>query len=253
MKWVEIASDMGESFGNYVLGRPEDTMKLINTAFVACGYHAGDPMVMEGTLKLCKKYNVVVGAHPGYPDLMGFGRRIMEITNEEAKAYVIYQIGALKNFAEQAGLKIRTAKPHGAFYQWAMLKEERARAVMDGLLTVGRDLEAVHFPALPVCPLHEIAKKKGLRVVPEIYPGLVYAADGNPGVTRVYEATVESDSKIIEHWLRTGKVTAGDGTEVPFEAESIEVHGDMPNAPEIILSITEVLKKAGVAIRPALG
>jgi UPF0271 protein len=210
-------------------------------------------MVMQDTLRLCKKYNVIVGAHPGYPDLMGFGRRIMEITNEEAKAYVIYQIGALKNFADQYGLKIRTAKPHGAFYQWAMRTEERAKAVMDGLLSIGRDLEAVHFPALPVCPLHEYAEKAGLRVVPEIYPGLVYSADGNPGVTRVYEADVESDARIIEHWLETGKVVAGDGTEVEFSAECIQVHGDMVNAPEIIMAIKKVLEKEGVDIRPALG
>lgn len=251
-KKVEIASDMGESFGNYILGRPEEVMKLINTAFLACGFHAGDPVVMQQTVNLCKKYNLVVGAHPGYPDLMGFGRRWMGITLEEARAYVIYQVGALKNFAEQAGLKIRTAKAHGAFYTWCIEKEERAKAVLDGLLTIGRSLEAIHLPALPITPLHEGAKKAGLRVVPEIYPGLVYDERGGVVVRRTYEAAVKTQTDVIEKWIKTGKVDTEVGTEIELPAEAIEVHGDMSNAPEVITAIREVLKKKDVEIGSVL-
>jgi len=252
IKRIELASDMGESFGNWVLGQPEEVMKLINTAFLACGYHAGDPIVMQQTIDLCKKYNVIVGAHPGFPDLMGFGRRIMGITNDEARAYIIYQVGALKNFAEQAGLKIRTAKPHGAFYIWCIEKEERAKAVLDGLLTIGRDLEAIHLPGLPVSPLHEEVKKAGLRLVSEIYPGLVYDAQGGVGVRRTYEAEVKGQVDVTEKWIKTGKVDTEVGSEIEFHAESIEVHGDMFNAPEVIMGIREVIEREGVEIRAAL-
>jgi len=176
----------------------------------------------------------------------------MGITNDEARAYIIYQVGALKNFAEQAGLKIRTAKPHGAFYIWCIEKEERAKAVLDGLLTIGRDLEAIHLPGLPVSPLHEEVKKAGLRLVSEIYPGLVYDAQGGVGVRRTYEAEVKGQVDVTEKWIKTGKVDTEVGSEIEFHAESIEVHGDMFNAPEVIMGIREVIEREGVEIRAAL-
>ncbi len=249
---VEIASDMGESFGNYVLGKPEAVMQLINCAFVACGYHAGDPLVMHQTVKWCKQYGVVLGAHPGFPDLMGFGRRFMGITNDEARAYIIYQVGALKNFADYEGVKIRTAKPHGAFYLWAIAQEDRAHAVLDGLLSIGRDLEALHLPALPETPLHEGARRAGLRVVPEIYPGLVYDDQGGVGVKRIYEGDPEEEASLIRNWLRTGRIVSDNGKELDFPAESIEVHGDMSNATEIITAIRRTITAEGVEIGPVL-
>lgn len=251
-KRIELASDMGESLGNYVLGRGEEVMKLINTAFVACGYHAGDPLVMHQTVNLCKKYNVVLGAHPGYPDILGFGRRYMKITPEEARDYVIYQVGALKNFAEHVGIKIRTAKPHGAFYFWTMENEEHAQAVLDGLKTIGPSLEAIHWPALPIGPLHEVVKKAGLRLVPELYPGLVYSADGSIGVTRTYAADPETEANFVLKWIKTGKVETSAGNEIEFEAETIEVHGDMENCPEVLMAMRKALEKEGVEIGPVL-
>jgi len=247
-KKVEIASDMGESFGNYVLGKPEEVMKLINCAFVACGFHAGDPLVMHQTVKWCKEYNVVLGAHPGFPDLLGFGRRYMDITLEEARDYIIYQVGALKNFADYVGIKIRTAKPHGAFYLWAIENEERSKAVLDGLLSIGKDLEALHLPSLPNTPLHELARKAGLRIVKEIYPGLVYRADGGVGVKRKYEGDPEEEAQLIRNWLRSGKIVTNEGNEINLDAESIEIHGDMDNAPEIIKLIKKAIEDEGVKI-----
>jgi len=232
MKKVEIASDMGESFGNYILGKPEEVMKLINCAFVACGYHAGDPYV-------------VLGAHPGFPDLMGFGRIHMGITVQEARDYIIYQVGALKNFADYVGIKIRTAKPHGAFYLWAVEQEDRSKAVLEGLLSIGNDLEALHLPALPNTYLHEAAKSAGLAVIPEIYPGLVYTADFGVGVKRKYEGDPEEEAALIRDWLKTGKIITNEGNEIDFYAESIEVHGDMENAPEIIMAIKKAAQEEG--------
>jgi 5-oxoprolinase (ATP-hydrolysing) subunit A len=250
-KRIELASDMGESFGNYTLGQPEEVMKIVNSVYVACGYHAGDPLVMHQTVKWCKQYGVVLGAHPGFPDLMGFGRRYMKITLEEARDYVIYQIGALKNFAEEMGVKIVTAKPHGAFYSYAIENEEQAKAVLDGLKTIGSDF-AVALPALPVSPLHELLKESGIRLIGEIYPGLSYKKDGGIIVTRKYEADPEKESRIVMKYLKTGKVDTIEGTEVEINAESVLLHGDIPNAPEVILTIRKTLEAEGVEIRAAI-
>ena len=250
-KRIELASDMGESFGNYVLGQPEEVMKLVNNVYVACGFHAGDPLVMHQTVKWCKQYNVVLGAHPGFPDLLGFGRRYMRITLEEARDYVIYQVGALKNFAESVGIKIRTAKPHGAFYSYAIENEEQAQAVLDGLKTIGPDF-AIALPALPISPFHKAVTKSGIRLIGEIYPGLGYKADGDIVITRKYEADPEKETQLILKYLKTGKVDTIEGTEIDIDAESILLHGDVPNAPEVISAIKDALKKEGVEIRAVL-
>jgi 5-oxoprolinase (ATP-hydrolysing) subunit A len=203
-------------------------------------------------VKWCKQYKVVLGAHPGFPDLLGFGRRVMGITPEEARDYIIYQVGALKNFADYEGVKIRTAKPHGAFYLWAIEKEERCKAVLEGLLSIGGSLEALHLPALPDTFLHQEAKKAGLRVVNEIYPGLVYGDEGGVGVKRKYEGDPDEEAELIRNWLVTGQIVAQSGKKMDFDAESIEVHGDMTNAPEIIRAISETVKGLGVEIGPIL-
>src|SRR5437879_7048482 len=110
--WIDLNSDMGESFGNYVLGRPDEVMKQINHANIACGFHAGDPVWIRRTVESAKRYGVTLGAHPGFPDKMGFGRRLLNITHKEARAYVVSQIGAVKAFADAAGVKLIAAKPH---------------------------------------------------------------------------------------------------------------------------------------------
>lgn len=249
---IELASDMGESFGNYVLGRPEEVMKLINTAFVACGFHAGDPLVMHQTVKWCKQYNVVLGAHPGYPDLLGFGRRYMKITPEEARDYIIYQVGALKGFANAVGIKIRTAKPHGAMYKWCIESEEHAQAALDGLKTIGPDLEALHLPFPPNSPFHEGVKKAGLKLIGEFYPGLSYTSTGDITVSRTYVADPESETQAVLKYLKTGKIDTVDGKEIELDAETITVHGDMTNCPEILVAVRKALEDEGVEIAPVL-
>lgn len=248
---IELASDMGESFGNYTLGDPEAVMKLVNSVYVACGFHAGDPSVMYQTVKWCKQYNVTLGAHPGYPDLLGFGRRYMKITPEEARDYVIYQVGALKNFAEYVAVKVRTAKPHGAFYSYAIENEEQAEAVLEGLKTIGPDL-VIALPALPITPFHKAIKKSGIRLIGEFFPGLGYRPNGDIIITRKYQADPEKEIQIILKYLKTGKVDTVEGKEIELNAESILLHGDIPNAVEVISAIREALEKEGVEIRAAL-
>ena len=250
-KRIELNADMGESFGHYTLGRPEEVMKLINHALVACGFHAGDPSVMHQTVKWCKQYNVVLGAHPGFPDLLGFGRRYMNATPDEVREYVIYQIGALKNFAEVAGIKVRTAKPHGALMSWAMESEEHAKAVLDGLKTVGPDFAAV-APVLPETPYHEFIRKSGIRLIQEIYPAMVLTSDRGYIPQRKFEGDPQKEAEVVLKYMKTGKLVASDGKEIEVDAESVCTHGDVPNAPEVISAIQGALKKEGIEVRAAV-
>ncbi len=251
-KWIDLNSDMGESFGNYVLGRPEEVMKLINHANVACGYHAGDPTWMRRTVEWAKKYNVTLGAHPGFPDPMGFGRRLMNITTQEAKDYVVYQAGALKAFAEMVGVKVEAAKPHGAFWVWAQQSEENSRAVLEGFRAVNPEI-VMYLPALPRYPLMDIAERMGFRVVKEFYPGLAYADDGNITVKRTYGVeNVEEMVELVMRFALEGKTTAASGKVIDVEADSVCVHGDVINAPEVLQALRAALERAGIEARSAL-
>ncbi|MFC1872062.1 LamB/YcsF family protein [Chloroflexota bacterium] len=248
---IELNADVGESFGHYTLGRPLEVIKLINHALVACGFHAGDPAVMHQTVKWCKQYNVVLGAHPGFPDLLGFGRRYMDVSPEEVREYVIYQVGALKNFAEAVGIRVRTAKPHGALMNWTLESEEHAQAVLDGLKTIGPDFVAV-APALPETPYHELVRKSGIRLIREIYPGMTLTSDRGYVPQRKFEGDPQKEVEVVLKYLRTGKLVTSDGKEIAVEAESVCTHGDTPIAPEVILSIREALEREGVEIRAAV-
>jgi len=251
-KWVDLNSDMGESLGNYVLGRPEEVMKLITHANVACGYHAGDPTWMRRTVEWAKKYNVTLGAHPGFPDLMGFGRRAMNITHHEARDYVIYQVGALKAFADAAGVKLEAAKPHGAFYVWAQLSEENARAVFEGFKAVNPEF-VLYLAALPRYPMIETAERMGFRVVREFYPGLVYADDGTLTIKRSYgEENVREIVDLVMEFALEGTTTSRNGKKIAIDAESVCVHGDVVNAPEVIEGLRDALARYGIEVRSAL-
>jgi UPF0271 protein len=250
--WIDLNSDMGESFGNYVLGRPDEVMKQINHANIACGFHAGDPVWIRRTVESAKRFGVTLGAHPGFPDKMGFGRRLMNITRQEARDYVVYQVGAVKAFADAAGVKLVAAKPHGAFYLWAQLSEENSRAILEGFREVDPGLVA-YLPALPRNPMVAVAEKMGFRVIKEFYPGLVYADDGSIGVKRTYgEESIEEMVGLVMKFVTEGKVTTSSGKDIEIEADSICVHGDVINAPEVLTALHKALKEAGVAARSAV-
>ena len=140
MYYVDLNSDLGESFGNYTIGMDAEILKYVSSANVACGWHAGDPIVMEKTVAVAKDNGVAVGAHPGFPDLMGFGRRNMVVTPEEAKAYVKYQLGALKAFTDSHGVKIQHVKPHGALYNMAAVDEKLAKAMCEAVYEVDKEM-----------------------------------------------------------------------------------------------------------------
>jgi len=250
--WIDLNSDMGESFGNFVLGRPEEVMKRISHANIACGFHAGDPTWMRRTVEWAKQYGVTIGAHPGFPDLTGFGRRLMNITLQEATNYVVYQAGALKAFCEMHGLKLQAGKPHGAFYSWSILSEDNARAVLEGFQAIDPDL-TLYLPALPHFPLIATAEKMGFRVIKEFYPGLSYDDKGAITVKRTYGT--ESVEEIVELVLRfalDGKTTSTTGTVIDVEGDSVCVHGDVVNAPEVLDGLHAALQREGIEVRSAI-
>ena len=158
--WIDLNSDMGESFGNYVLGRPDEVMKQINHANIACGFHAGDPVWIRRTVESAKRFGVTLGAHPGFPDKMGFGRRLMNITQPGGARLRGLPGRRGQGLCRRCRGQLIAAKPHGAFYLWAQQSEENARAILEGFREVDPDFVA-YLPALPRHPMLEVAEKMG--------------------------------------------------------------------------------------------
>lgn len=247
---IDINCDMGESFGQYKLGLDEEVIKLISSANVGCGFHAGDPHVMRKTVDMAKQHGVGVGAHPGLPDLLGFGRREMKVSPEELRDYCVYQIGALKAFVEIAGMKLQHVKMHGALMNMGLANEELAVAMCGAARDVSPDLLLVTFSGIHTV---EIARSLGLRVIQEFYADRAYNADKSL-VSRKIPGAVLKDSKQIgariKQLIETGTVTTLDGQDLELEYDSICVHGDTPGALEIIRTIRGIMADHNVAIKP---
>ncbi len=247
---VDLNSDLGESFGNYTIGLDNEVIAHISSANVACGYHAGDPLVMDQTVRSAKAAGVAVGAHPGYPDLMGFGRRNMNCSPKEAKAYVKYQLGALMAFAKANGVKLQHCKPHGALYNMAAKDMELALALAEAIAEVDRDMI---FLALANSKMVDAAKQVGLRVASEVFADRAYQADGTLVPRKQPGAVIHDTDEAIARTVRMvkeGKVTAITGEEVPLHADSICVHGDNSSAVEFVKNIRARLVAEGVTIAP---
>ena len=179
MKKIDLNCDMGESFGAYKLGMDEKVIQYITSANIACGWHAGDPLVMDKTVKMSVEHGVGVGAHPGYPDLLGFGRRNMDCTPDEIRSYVVYQIGALQGVCKIHGTRLRHVKPHGALYLTAVVNEVVARAVAEAIVSVDADLLYVALAGAKGEMMTRIGKDVGLKVVYEAFPDRAYTPEGN--------------------------------------------------------------------------
>ncbi len=248
MKKVDINCDMGESFGNFKVGNDEEVMPLITSANVGCGFHGGDPVTMGRTVALAKKHDVGVGSHPALPDLMGFGRREMKITTEEARDYLLYQTGALKGFLESSGMKLQHVKPHGAFYTVLMKSDDLTRAVSEAIL----DLDKGLYWYMPVPNRSaEVAGSLGVKVVGEMYVDMDYAPDGSLVVRReqfAHQADLKATAEKVIRFLDSGKVKTTAGTELEISASSVCVHGDSKNAVASLNTIREELRAQGVEI-----
>lgn len=249
MNYVDLNSDLGESFGAYTLGMDEEILKYVSSANVACGWHAGDAVVMEATVALAKQYGTAVGAHPGFPDLMGFGRRNMVVTPEEAKAYVKYQLGALLAFTKAQGMKLQHVKPHGALYNMAAVDEKLSKAMCEAVYEVDRD---IIFMGLAGSKMISAAEEIGLKTASEVFADRAYNEDGTL-VSRKLPGSMIKDKdlaiKRVVRMVKEGKVETINGTDITIKADSICVHGDNPKALEFVKNIRETLVAEGVEIK----
>lgn len=245
---VDLNSDIGESFGNYKIGLDEEVAKYISSANIACGWHAGDAMVMDKTVNLAIKENVAIGAHPGFPDLMGFGRREMKVSKEEAKNYIKYQIGALWAFAESKGVKLQHVKPHGGFYNMAAKDRELSMAIAEAIYEVDKNLILM---GLANSEMVKAGKEVGLKVANEVFADRAYNPDGTL-VARTKEGSMIHDKNLaisrVVRMVKEGKVQAINGEDIQIQADSICVHGDNPQAVEFVNLIRKALEDEGVQI-----
>ena len=252
MKTIDLNCDMGESFGNYRIGMDEAVMAYITSANVACGWHAGDPLVMDATVKSAKSSGVGVGAHPGYPDLMGFGRRKMNLSPEEIEKYLVYQIGALQGFCRVHGVALRHVKPHGALYLDAVETPETARAVARAILSLDPDLRFVALAGKKGETMRQTGAELGLKVVFEAFPDRAYTPEGTL-VPRSEPGAVISDPEEVARRamdMAEGFVMASDGSRIDLAVQTLCVHGDNREAVALVQKIRQGLESRGIDVRP---
>lgn len=246
---IDLNSDIGESFGSYTMGDDAAVMKSITSANVACGFHAGDPLVLKTTVELCSKMNVAVGAHPGYPDLSGFGRRNMACTPDEVYSDCLYQIGAVAAFCHANGLGLQHVKPHGAMYNQAAKSPELANAIAAAIKDAGGDLILM---GLANSEFERAAAEKGVLFSAEAFADRAYMPDGSL-VPRSKPGSVihdpEQAARRVVRMATEGTVEAIDGTIINFRPASVCMHGDTPEAVEMAASVRKALETAGVSIK----
>jgi len=249
--YIDINCDMGESFGRYTLGRDEEVMPYITSANIACGFHGGDPHVMRRTVELAKKHGVAVGAHPGLPDLLGFGRRVMDVSPQELRDYLHYQTGALGAFARLAGTELQHVKPHGIQYSMYERTPELGRAAAEAVVSLDNNL--ILF-ALAGTKFESDAKKLGTRVASEGFADRMYAPDRQLVSRKLGSRALISDpERAAEQALMLaldGRVRTIDDKVIAVEVQTVCIHGDTPGAEKIVRAVREALERAGVLVRP---
>ena len=243
---IDINCDMGESFGMYKMGLDEEVIKYISSANIACGFHAGDPMWMRRTVRLAEEHGVAVGAHPSFPDLVGFGRRNMSASPEEVKADLVYQVGALQAFTRTK--KLQHVKPHGAMYNMAVNDEALARAICEALIEVDPEMVLV---ALSGSRWVRIAQETGIRVAHEVFADRALNPDGTLVSRSTPGAVIHDVGLVAERSLKMvteGRATAITGEEIEVRADSICIHGDTPDAVEMASTVRRELEAAGTTV-----
>lgn len=249
MPVIDLNCDLGESFGAYKMGMDEEVLPYVTSANIACGFHGGDPLVMEKTVALCKKYGVRAGAHPGFPDLAGFGRRNMSLSPKEVKASVMYQVGALKAFCSGAGIRLCHLKPHGALYNMAAKDYELAKAICQAVKEVDDSLILL---ALSGSEMLRAAKDMELSAASEVFADRAYQSDGSLVPRNREGALIEDEDLAVRRVIRMAKegvVEAIDGSTISIEADSVCVHGDGVKALEFVKKIRKGLLETGVEVK----
>jgi UPF0271 protein len=249
---INLNADLGESFGAWTMGRDEDMLQLVDSANVACGFHAGDPLVMRKTVATAKQHGVSIGAHPSFPDLQGFGRRRIDMAPAEVEAMVVYQIGALQGIAAAEGHRVTHVKPHGALNNLACENLDLARCIARAVRAAG--VELLLAPALSA--LVTAGREAGLVVVEEIFADRQYTDEGNLVPRSQPQAMVHGAAASVQHVMRMlegGALVSIHGKRLPCAAGSICVHGDNAEAVATAQAVRTALKAAGYEPTPLPG
>jgi len=245
---IDLNSDMGESFGAWSLGADAEMMALVSSANIACGFHAGDPQVMQTTVRLAKQHRVGVGAHPGYPDLVGFGRRSLAMSAEEVEASVLYQIAALAGMAKAEGVALVHVKAHGALYNDAATHRPLAAAIARAIARFDPKLILV---GLAGSELLQAGAAAGLHVASEVFADRAYNADGTLRSRRLPGAMIldpERAAQQVIQMIQNGYVTTYESTQLSIQVDTVCLHGDTPGAPAIAAAVRRQLEAAGIQI-----
>jgi len=253
MKRIDLNCDMGESFGAWSMGMDGEVIRHVTSANIACGFHAGDPQVMDKTVKLAKDHGVGVGAHPGYPDLVGFGRRNMDCTPQEVRDYVAYQIGALKAFCALHGVSLQHVKPHGSLYNMSVGNEPLIRAIVQAIAGVDKNVIYLALGGAQAQLVAKIAGEEGIRVAFEAFPDRAYTPEGNLAPRSLPGAVIKDPKTAAERALRMakeGKIAATDGSVLEMKIDTICVHGDNPSAVDVVKTIRSAIEGEGIQVAP---
>ncbi|MEK3764445.1 MULTISPECIES: LamB/YcsF family protein [unclassified Solibacillus] len=249
MYTIDINCDLGESFGRYKLGEQEEILRYITSANIACGFHAGDPTVMRETVELAVKNNVQIGAHPGLPDLNGFGRREMKISPQEAYDIVVYQIGALQGFLTTTNVKMQHVKPHGALYNMAAVQKDISKAIAQAVYDISPKLILY---GLASSELTKAGEKIGLKTVHEVFADRTYQQDGTLTKRNESNALITDEKRAIAQiieMIKEGTVTSVQNTKFPLQAHSICVHGDGEHAVQFAQLTRTKLEQQGIVVK----
>jgi 5-oxoprolinase (ATP-hydrolysing) subunit A len=248
MHTIDLNSDLGESFGPWKMGQDEALMPSITSANVACGFHAGDPTVMRQTIALAKRHGVAVGAHPGFPDLAGFGRREMQLNTSEVEDLVLYQLAAIAGVASAEGVRLQHVKAHGALYNMAARDATLARAIARAVAAFDRSL--ILFGLAHSLLIRE-AEQAGLRAAAEIFADRTYEPDGSLTSRRIAGSVIHDPADVVERaveMVTTREVTARDGSRIALEAHTLCLHGDTPGAADLARQVRTALEAADVRV-----
>lgn len=246
---IDLSADVGEGFGSWQMGDDATLLPALSSANVACGYHAGDPTLMRRTVELCRDHGVAVGAHPSFPDRVGFGRRTMEMSRDELYCDVVYQIGALTGFARGAGVPVRHVSPHGRLGNLVVTDEAYAAPVLEAIATVDESLAVVTYSGV----LERLARERGMRVGLMAFPDRAYEEDGTL-VARQQPEAVFHDAEVIaaraRRMVESGTVETRTGATIELDFDTLLLHGDNAESVAAARQVRAVLEEAGVTIAP---
>jgi len=250
---IDINCDMGESFGDYKIGNDADVIEHITSANIACGFHASDPNIMEKTVRLCKTHGVMIGAHPGYPDLMGFGRRFMDVSEPELINYVIYQVGALKGFLSLDEVPLQHIKLHGALYNYMVNQEHIFTNIIDTCIKAFGNVIFLTLGTKRTSALKTSCLKQGIKIALEAFPDRMYTDDGELLPRRFKEAVLHDNELIAVRAVRMAKergIESINGKWIEMDIDTLCIHGDNKESIEAARKIKTYLMREGVEIKP---